>query len=349
MMLEARRNDQRWRRFQSLELSLMRCASLPELLNKLLQEERSEFGWDQVTLTLHDPEYEIHRLLDATKTPRSDFTKLLLSEALGHLEKVFDAGRRPTLGAYRARIHIPFFPNVEPRLASVAILPMMRNRRLIGSLNLGSYNGDKFRQDTATDFMEHLAAVVSVCLESAEIRERLRFIGLTDGLTGVNNRRFFDQRLHEEVERVRRDSVSLGCLFIDLDYFKKVNDTYGHQVGDYILRQVAQLIREQTRTIDVVARYGGEEFAVLLAQADVELAHDIAERIRKSIEEWEYDPEDRGIQVTASVGVATTEHTESSDDIQEMGQQLIKAADLAVYQAKDSGRNQVIIYNAASA
>lgn len=346
LLLEGRRNDERWRRFQSLELSLMRSGSLPEMLRTVLYDYRAGFGWDLITLTLHDPEYEIHRLLDSTSSPLSDFPELSLCDDLAHIDSLFEHARRPTLGPYRARVHTVVFPAPEQRIGSVAILPLIRNRRLIGSLNLASYNRDKFREDSATDFMEHLSAVISVCLEMTEIRERLRFIGLTDGLTGVNNRRFFDQRLHEELERARRDNVSLGCLFIDLDHFKKVNDSFGHQVGDEVLRNVAQLIREQLRTIDVVARYGGEEFAVLLAQADLDLSMEIAERIRKSIEQWEYDSKDAEPQVSVSVGVATTAQIESSHNIDVITHKLVEAADQAVYRAKESGRNRVVSYHA---
>ena len=326
----------------------MRSGSLPEMLRTLLYDCPAGFGWDLITLTLHDPEYEIHRLLDSTNTPRSGFPELLLCQGLSHIDSLFEQGRRPILGPYRIRIHSELLPKTEQRPGSVAILPLIRNRKLVGCLNLASYNRDKFQENTSTDFMEHMAAVLSVCLETVETRERLRFIGLTDSLTGVNNRRFFDQRLYEELERVRRDGVSLGCLFIDLDHFKKINDSFGHQVGDDVLRYVAQLIREQLRTIDVVARYGGEEFAVLLAQADIDLAMEIAERIRINIEQWEYDQEEIDMRVSVSVGVATTEHIELSDETEEIAHKLVEAADQAVYQAKESGRNQVISYDASA-
>lgn len=323
----------------------MRCDSMPELLRTVFHENRADFGWDLASLTLHDPEYNLHRLLDSTSTPRSELPELLLTDDLSHLETIFNHARRPVLGHYRARSHATLFPKTDQRPGSVAILPLIRNRKLIGSLNLGSVDPDRFKPETATDFMEHLAAVVSVCLETAEIREQLRFIGLMDGLTGVNNRRFFDQRLHEEVERVRRDGVSLGCLFIDLDHFKKINDTFGHQVGDDVLRTVAQLIREQLRTIDVVTRYGGEEFAVLLMHADLELSVEIAERIRKSIELWEFDTEDQELHISVSIGVATSQFTRASDNLQEMAFMLVDAADQAVYRAKEAGRNRVVTYN----
>lgn len=325
----------------------MRSASLPEVLRTILYDCRAGFGWDLVTLTLNDPEYEIHRLLDSTSTPRSDFPELMFCDDLGLIDQLFEQGRRPTLGPYRIRAHASLFPKTEQRIASVAVLPLIRDRRLIGSLNLASYNRDKFSVESATDFMDHLSAVLSVCLEAAENRERLRFIGLTDSLTNVNNRRFFDQRLLEELERARRGNVPLGCLFIDLDFFKTVNDEHGHQVGDDVLRHVAQLIREQLRTIDVVARYGGEEFSVLLAQADLELAVEIAERIRKSVEQWEYDLSEIDLQVSVSVGVATTEMIEPIDDINEIAHRLVEAADQAVYQAKRTGRNRVVSYEAS--
>ncbi len=325
----------------------MRSASLPEVLRTILYDSRAGFGWDLVTLTLNDPEYEIHRLLDSTSTPRSDFPELMFCDDLNLVDQLFEQGRRPTLGPYRVRAHTSLFPKTEQRIASVAILPLIRDRHLIGSLNLASYNRDKFSVESATDFMDHLSTVLSVCLEAAENRERLRFIGLTDGLTNVNNRRFFDQRLLEELERARRGNVPLGCLFIDLDFFKTVNDEHGHQVGDDVLRHVAQLIREQLRTIDVVARYGGEEFSVLLAQADLELAIEIAERIRKSVEQWEYDFSEIDLEVSVSIGVATTELIEPIDDINEVAHRLVEAADQALYQAKRTGRNRVVSYEAS--
>ncbi len=324
----------------------MRSETMPELLKTILYESRAEFGWDQITLSLQDQEYEIHRLLDSTSSPSSEFPELLLSEEIAHLDRIFEQGRRPTLGPYRARQHARLFPSVDQKLGSVAILPLISNRRLIGSLNLASYHQEKFQPDAATDFMEHLAAVLTVCLEMVGTREKLRFIGLTDGLTGVNNRRFFDQRLHEELERARRGGVSLACLFIDLDHFKRINDTFGHQIGDEVLRRAAQLIREQLRSIDVVSRYGGEEFAVLLMQADLELAIEIAERIRKSVENWAYDTEEGDLQLTVSIGVATTDCINFSDTIEETAHRLIHAADQSVYRAKESGRNRVITCHA---
>lgn len=320
----------------------MRCGSLQELLHMVLYENRADAGWDQICLTLHDPEYNFHRLLDSTGTALSDFPDLFLTDSLRALDVVFEAGRQPVLGPYRGRQHAALFRKSEQRLGSVAVLPLIRNRKLIGSLNLGSYDWDRFKADSSTDFLEHLAAVLSVCLETSEIRERLRYIGLMDGLTGVNNRRFFDQRLQEEVERARRENVPLGFLFIDLDHFKAINDTHGHQVGDDVLREVARLIREQLRSVDVVARYGGEEFAVLLSQADMALSSEIAERIRKHIETGYFGTGEHEVSVTASIGVATTQDMDATESVESMSHHLVEAADEAVYRAKESGRNRVI-------
>jgi two-component system, cell cycle response regulator len=120
----------------------------------------------------------------------------------------------------------------------------------------------------ATNFIEWLAAVASVCLENVANNERLKHIGLTDALTGVHNRRYFDQRLREEVDRALRKGQPLSCLLVDVDHFKHVNDKHGHLIGDAVLREVAEQIKDQLRLSDAMARYGGEEFAVLLVQTD---------------------------------------------------------------------------------
>jgi len=158
----------------------------------------------------------------------------------------------------------------------------------------------------------------------------------TDSLTGLHNRRFFMQRLQEEVERVRRHGNSLSVLLFDLDYFKRINDTYGHDTGDRILQAVADASSEIKRITDVAARIGGEEFALLLPETDADGALQLAHRLRQSIEQIPttgLTGEDT--EVTASVGVATVSYIDGAAD------SVLRLADEALYQAKDAGRNQV--------
>ncbi|MGH8502469.1 MAG: DUF484 family protein [Gammaproteobacteria bacterium] len=343
---EAHRNEYTLRRFQTLELELLGCGSLVELMQMLLYDNREAFAWDVVTVALLDPEYELRRLVDRIGLPedtRDDIIFATEPEALHDREP--GNKQRPHLGAFDESAHAALFPRLAAPLASVAILPLARNDMPIGSLNIGSHNRQRFRRDTGTEFLQHLAAVISVCLETSVNQERLKYIGLTDSLTGINNRRFFDQRLTEEIARPQRSGLPLSGLLIDIDHFKTINDDHGHLAGDKALQTVAALIREQLRNIDVVARYGGEEFAVLLADADEHKAADVAERIRLSVAEriFRTDGSTR-LHLTVSIGVSTLhpKRDVQQPDYAHLGTQLIEAADRALYEAKRAGRNRVV-------
>jgi len=184
---------------------------------------------------------------------------------------------------------------------------------------------------------------VAICIENAINLGRLKRQGLTDTLTAVNNRRFFDQRLKEELERAARDGIQLTCLLLDVDFFKRVNDSYGHQVGDQVLREVAGLIRAQLRGSDVLSRYGGEEFAALLSRSGTAEAGEVAERIRHSVETHTFTVDDgQTFRVTISIGVATYNPQASTVTEKMPGGVLVGHADRALYAAKSAGRNKVI-------
>ena len=159
-----------------------------------------------------------------------------------------------------------------------------------------------------------------------------------DGLTGLLVRRTFRERLQEEVERGIRQSAPVTFLMVDLDRFKQVNDTYGHLVGDVVLREVATLIRGSVREMDLVGRYGGEEFGVLLPAADRELGIQIAERIRRTIESAPIRAYDEEIHMTVSVGAALCPAQASE------AEELVEKADQAMYRAKEMGRNRTVLW-----
>jgi len=170
--------------------------------------------------------------------------------------------------------------------------------------------------------------------------ERLKELSITDGLTGLYNHRHFQDMLKREFALVRRNSADLSFFMIDLDYFKDVNDTFGHTFGDFVLQRFAQLLKDAVRETDILARYGGEEFALLLPHTGLEGAMVLAEKFRKKAEEFVYENEGHSKRVTASVGVASyrTHHPATASD-------LVNFADQALYRAKAEGRNQVRIYN----
>jgi diguanylate cyclase (GGDEF)-like protein len=188
-----------------------------------------------------------------------------------------------------------------------------------------------------------MGSIIAICLENVISNEMLKYIGLTDALTGVYNRRYIDRRLLEEVGRARRQSYRISCIYIDVDHFKRVNDTHGHQAGDDVLRDVAARIKAELRMSDVMGRFGGEEFVALLIDADLDAANMVAQRIRASVAGQPFMlAEGQALAVTVSVGVSTLDDFERGHAIEDVASALVAQADQALYQAKQNGRNQVV-------
>lgn len=164
--------------------------------------------------------------------------------------------------------------------------------------------------------------------------ETLEHAALTDPLTGTQNRRYFDDALREYLEEFRRIDKPVGLMIFDLDHFKQVNDTHGHDIGDRVLREVANCLRDMTRYHDVVARLGGEEFAVVAPNMDVELLYKLAERIRKAVAGLVVVTGNVRLKVTTSVGLAVWDGRETAEE-------FYRRADKRLYQAKRMGRNRI--------
>lgn len=334
----ANKNEQKQSHFQEYELSLLNSSGLFELLTILLDHHQVQFQLTEVALILLDPEYELQRLLNSHNIPSSWDGRLLFVDSEQSLHQDYKVPYRPRLAEFSLKQHRALFSN-NNTLRSVAILPLIRQHRIIGSLNLGSRQVDRFQAGIGTQFLQHLTAVISACLENARLQESIKQLGLRDPLTGVNNRRFFDQRIVEETSLAQRNKTPLSCLFIDLDNFKSINDKHGHQVGDSVLKQAAKIFNDIMRTSDILARYGGEEFVILLTNTPRQIAYDIAERIRKTIaaNNFSISSASASLNITLSIGIAVL-----GEDTQiTTSQRLIKAADEAVYNAKTNGRNQV--------
>lgn len=180
--------------------------------------------------------------------------------------------------------------------------------------------------------------------ELESVNQKLAELSTTDALTGVRNRRYFDQMLDREFNRARREREPLSILMLDIDHFKQVNDDYGHQVGDDALRRVANVLSEVVhRTTDLVARYGGEEFTIILPNTEVAGAYTVAEKIRTNIAKQEFDTESITFSITISIGIMGDEPSkDSSPDF------WLKEADDALYKAKEEGRNTVVLASACS-
>lgn len=220
---------------------------------------------------------------------------------------------------------------------SLMCAPLVSFGQIFGVLLLHSDAPDKF-QPTDLPPLESVADICATAIQNTYYVERVKQLAYRDGLTGIFNRRFFELRMAEELERAQRFSAGMSIIMIDIDHFKELNDEFGHMLGDEVLRQVASLLHDQLRKFDVVCRYGGEEFAILLSQTNPQHAVGVAEKLRALLERWQFPGLPR--TVTISAGVATY----PENGVERDG--LMKAADTSLYAAKQAGRNRVMLATA---
>lgn len=221
------------------------------------------------------------------------------------------------------------------RPRQVLLEPIEYKQNVIGLIILASIK--TFLADTLRQ-LEILRQSLAFAFNNALSHERLQRLAALDPLTGVYNRRFGMARLHEEFSRAVRQNSLLGVLMFDIDHFKKVNDTYGHLIGDRVLVQMSRISRSAMRDGDILLRYGGEEFIAILPSASKEDGFQVGERFRRLVEETAVKEGDQEIRVTISVGV--TSYPELSVESE---RDLVESADKALYIAKDTGRNRVVV------
>jgi len=341
LLEQARRNQQIMQRYQEFDLKFIGSNTFQELIDSVFDTLTEASELDVVTLSLIDPDAEIRRILTNLRIDVSDYPNLLFIEQ--SVDEIAYPARKPSVGPYNTMQHHRLFPDTVLKPNSVAILPLMRRNVLIGWLSLGSLDPERFTSGMASDFLQHRASIVAICLENVINNERLQHIGLTDPLTGVNNRRYVERRLLEEVGRTQRHGYSLSSMYIDLDLFKKVNDNFGHQGGDEVLREVAARIKAELRFSDALGRFGGEEFVVLLIDAQLDAALAVAERIRASICNTPIAlSSGENLLATVSIGVSTLQAISHDEETATAAQQFLAQADQALYLAKQGGRNKVV-------
>ncbi len=216
-------------------------------------------------------------------------------------------------------------------------IPLMIENEIIGVLNLND-NEKGYFNVTDLDFFLNVSEFISLSISNAQSFEKAERLSVTDGLTGLSNRQHLEALLMSEILRSRRYRTPLSLVMMDVDYFKSVNDTFGHQEGDEVLTGVASIIKKLCRSQDVAARYGGEEFLLILPETNGLGARTIAERVREEVENHRFNHEGKTHSVTISCGIAEINNEENQSVAS-----LIGVADAALYRAKESGRNQTIL------
>ncbi|MDD3437609.1 MAG: GGDEF domain-containing protein [Candidatus Gastranaerophilales bacterium] len=192
------------------------------------------------------------------------------------------------------------------------------------------------------DYLDQLSRQSSITIQRANSYAEVLKHATLDALTGLNNRRQFETRLNQEIASVKRQNTPLCSIMIDIDFFKKVNDTYGHIAGDCVLKTIANVIKRELRESDIASRYGGEEFSVLLPFTKIDEAYAVAERLRKAVEETSIevqDEKDNTLKVSVTISLGVYEYRENDSP-----QEFYQKADKALYESKTTGRNKISVF-----
>lgn len=248
----------------------------------------------------------------------------------------------PYRGEYDAARQMVFTRRVAPPpMPSIVVLPLLVHERPLGTLVLGSRRRAAFN-DAVRSTLEVLASHMAVSLSNARMLRRLEELATTDGLTGLLNKRTMIEVAEQKIAAAKRFNRSLSVLVTDIDHFKKVNDTFGHDVGDVVIKGLGEILRRMKRNTDAVARFGGEEFVIICEETDARGAMLLAERVREELSRTTFHPAGKlgptgqplEVRVNCSIGVATY------PDAGVTWEEMFKAADEALYVSKRSGRNR---------
>lgn len=303
------------------------------------------FNFDKLTFAFINKDHTAELLIEYVEGSEADYTIGHEITAKGGVWEPIIKQKKPILihDYDKSKIDFRFQPEdlkIIPFQSALGI-PVTSASQKAGGILLESFKTDNYtRQDVETLLL--FGRNFSEILNRLSVYQSMKDLAMIDGLTGIYNHRAFKERLQIEIERSRRYNSTLSLMILDLDKFKRINDTYGHLHGDYVLKKSANLIRGSVRTVDTVARYGGEEFAVILINADKKSCLNTAERICKNIHSFMFEKD--GMTERMSISIGMSEYPGDGDDLQS----LVSSADMAMYRAKRAGGNQVVLFEKES-
>ncbi len=327
-----------------ISAELSSSLDLETILEKFATLSREIIAYDYLTISLaEDADSAVFRTLrgyDGFNVPEGPVP--LAKSLLGWIAQTRQAMFFADLDQRSQRL--PVFPNglLKADFRSFLGIPLLSHDSCLGVFTIAMRAPDAITQ-YQHNTLSVIANQVAVNIANANLHHAMQRMATTDGLTGLTNHKAFQEKADQEFERAVRYPQPIAILLFDIDHFKKINDTYGHPVGDAVLKKIAALLRDTVRTVDIAARYGGEEFIALLINTDMKGASLMAERIRASIEKSRFVLDGRRIPVTVSVGCAVF-----PEDAKEKSG-LIEKADQALYAAKNGGRNQCRAYREIAA
>lgn len=355
LLRQARTNEKKQGLFDSFGFEIIGSSSPAQLRDYLLVQMQVRFHLQEVILCIVDYDNDTDRLFyghddDARHIFQNKFFILNPEKRSAELESLPYV---PVLGEEVLHNYAWLLNDRQcDTCKSAALLPLIRSEKIIGALFLISEDANRYQKSHGTEFLQKLSAMTAVAIENCFNQQRIKEIGYQDTLTQAYNRRYFDLRIKDEIERSLRLDQDLACMFVDVDYFKQVNDTYGHHIGDLVLMRMVSLIKDQVRACDIVARYGGEEFVIALPNTSITVATEIAERLRQVISLENHSFYGNDLTITVSIGMSSLQSAPVSEsdgaNTDELTSMLVNNADNALYQAKNNGRNRVVIYQSES-
>ena len=309
---------------------------LESVLNNLVQVTCQAFTYEQGAILLAD-ERSGDLVVEATYGYAPGTRGYRIPVGKGITGSVQRTGKPEVVADVRRD---PRYIGITERVVSEIAVPLISEGRVIGVFNLESTHRAAFGQRDL-HILTALAGYATIAIENARLFEKTKRLAITDGLTELYNHRYLHEAMERTLQRCRRDEQPLAVIMLEIDSFKRYNDTYGHQRGDDVLRIVADVLRKGSRTSDIVARYGGDEFMIVLPNSSKDTASEIAERLRRAVEAYPFLlGESIVTSVTLSVGVA------ASPDDGDTVDGLVDAVDRAQYTAKRSGGNKVYVAHA---
>ncbi len=336
--LEAQRTAERRRADELTVLNRivtvgMEATGIDELIKRAIEIiSDTLYPADYFAIGLVDEAGGVLRITRSTRSLREEPLTIPLGQ--GVIGRVAATGKPWRVPDVRRE---PVYLAVNPDTRSELCVPLKVDQRTIGLINVESKRPDTF-SEADERLLTICAGQLATAIEKARLFGEVQRLAVTDDLTGLYNRRHFFELAEIEFGRAGRYGHPLAAVFLDLDHFKQMNDTYGHAVGDQVLRVVAARCRDNLRKIDIMGRYGGEEFAALLPENDMDGARNVAERLRRCVADPPVDTDRGRLVVTVSVGVATLDNKCADLEM------LLERADQALYAAKQAGRNQVCVW-----
>ena len=333
-----RANREQGKLYRAAE-ALASAATEAEVIEVAVDSARQVAAFDFAAVTLFHRKTGTHEICAVSGDGADSLVGRTFRHNAGLVAMVVANGHAlPYRGEYEASRQTVFSHGHEPpAMPSLLVLPLSVQQRVLGTLVLGSKEKHAF-SESVRPALEILASHMSVSLQNARMLKRLEEQATTDGMTGLLNKRTLIVEGERRIKVAARFGKPLSLLVTDIDHFKKVNDNYGHDVGDVVIKGLGEVLRRIKRDTDLVGRFGGEEFVIVCEQTDETGARNLAERIRRELEATTFQTELGPLHVTCSVGVAPFPVAGHNWET------LFKATDEALYASKRKGRNQVTVW-----